>query len=340
MVSLVISTPWILAKNSITIMFSLMCPSLYHDWQKRKIKNPDANLENFAVVISDKLFDLPPELSKSSKPPGRDKAVSAAVSKRVLTHQSVSNASVCVKCGKSVHVLSDCEAFKAMKVDERFEFAKNNAICFRCLDPVPHKWNRCSQRKFCGIEGCSKHHHPLLHLTAPRSSINSSAPAFTPRAQIHSSHLGVKAPVMFKVVPIRPTAAIWTHTYAFLDDGSSIEMIEREVYEYLNLKGEPESLVLHWTKGVSRTEQSIRTTLGVSAVNKVKRFTLKDIYTVNGLELPSQTVNVSTLQKSFAHLKDLPLIELNNAKPKILLGLDQASRGRQWTMNQELLRHP
>lgn len=94
--------------------------------------------------------------------------------------------------------------------------------------------------------------------------------------------------------------------FAFLDGGSSITMVEKDVFDHLELGGEPEQLTLQWTKGVSRVEDSLRTNLCVSAVNKRKRHLLWDIYTVKGLELPCQSISNAVLKESYPHLKGLP----------------------------------
>ncbi|XP_055910446.1 uncharacterized protein LOC129944807 [Eupeodes corollae] len=311
----------------LTDLASRLSPGQYHDWQKRKSKKTHSNLEDFAVFLTEKLYDLPPELSKATKQLSLDKASGSSSSRKVLTHQPViQSEEKCVKCEKAKHTLSECEEFKALSLDDRFTFAKSKGICFRCLKLSPHRWKNCSQKKLCGIEGCSKNHHPLLHPSTTKPTLNSSAHPFVPPSQIHSSHLEPKAPVMFKVVPVRlfGNNNKSLDTFAFLDDGSSITMVEKDVFDLLDLRGEPEQLTLQWTKGVSRTEDSLRTNLHVSGINKRKRHLLRDIYSVKNLELPHQSVDVAALKQKFLHLRDLPLPNLNDARPKILLGLDQA----------------
>ncbi|XP_055917949.1 uncharacterized protein LOC129950136 [Eupeodes corollae] len=227
----------------LTDLASRLSPGQYHDWQKRKSKKTHSNLEDFAVFLTEKLYDLPPELSKATKQLSLDKASGSSSSLKVLTHQPViQSEEKCVKCEKAKHTLSECEEFKALSLDDRFTFAKSKAISFRCLKLSPHRWKNCSQKKLCGIEGCSKNHHP----STTKPTMNSSAHPFVPPSQIHSSHLEPKAPVMFKVVPVRlfGNNNKSLDTFAFLDDGSSITMVEKEVFDFLYLRGEPEQLTL------------------------------------------------------------------------------------------------
>lgn len=101
-------------------------------------------------------------------------------------------------------------------------------------------------------------------------------------------------------------------------------MVEKDIFDDLGLDGSPEELTLPWTKGVSRHEDSMRTTLTVSGVYKGKCHMLKNVYTVKNLELPEQTINFAELKNLYPHLRGLPLSDLVNTKPKLLVGLDQA----------------
>ncbi|XP_055847134.1 uncharacterized protein LOC129912762 [Episyrphus balteatus] len=313
----------------LTNLASRLGPGLYQEWQRTKsISTSDVTFEHFAEFLTGKLIDLPPELAKTSNFTAQKKSQSASTSKssRVLVHSSASSG-LCCKCQKH-HTLMKCEEFLALSPVQRQAFVKEHHVCFSCLDPAKHFWKVCAKKRSCGVNGCNRRHHPLLHLSEDENNniLNSAAAPFVPQPHIHSSHVSADVNIIFKIVPIRIYGKddLFVDTYAFLDDGSSLSMVEEELFNELGLDGHPEQLTLQWTKGVSRLEDSHRTSLAVSAVNGRKRYVLKNVYTIKHLGLASQSTDVEALQKAFPHLRGLPLSSLVNAEPKILLGLDQA----------------
>ena len=71
------------------------------------------------------------------------------------------HAKKCKVCKES-HGLWTCENFKKMSVDERWNIAKEQKLCFRCLSDG-HRGEACFRSRVCGIKGCRSHHHRLLH---------------------------------------------------------------------------------------------------------------------------------------------------------------------------------
>ncbi|XP_055902932.1 uncharacterized protein LOC129939084 [Eupeodes corollae] len=306
---------------------------LYQDWRKRQVSNPRTSIEDLANFLMQKVIDLPPELVKplETSAPKRTQ-LGQKTTNRVLTHQPLQTSAVskvpCAKCEGKEHTLIDCAEFKLLSPESRLSFAREQKICFRCLDPAQHDWKSCSKKKTCGISGCSGRHHPLLHQSPVQHTkeLNVSAVPYIPNSKFNSNHISSEMPVMFKVVPIRLYGINEKviDTFAFLDDGSSLTMMEKDLFDELGLEGQPENLTLQWTKGVSRNEDSIRTTLAVSSVRNKKRHLLRNVYTVKGLELPMQSTNTAQLKEQYPHLRGLPLSDLIEAKPKILVGLDHA----------------
>ena len=66
------------------------------------------------------------------------------------------------------HGLWECENFKKMTANERWDVATEHKLCFRCLSDG-HRGESCFRSKTCGINGCRSHHHWMLHVEpAPR----------------------------------------------------------------------------------------------------------------------------------------------------------------------------
>ena len=69
----------------------------------------------------------------------------------------------CKLC-KSAHKLFDCPVFKKKSLDDRHDFVKSNNYCFNCLQ-YGHMIRNCRRNELCGVDGCNKKHHKLLHRT-------------------------------------------------------------------------------------------------------------------------------------------------------------------------------
>lgn len=73
----------------------------------------------------------------------------------------------CEFCHASDHVyLSECTLYEAYSVEKRWKFAKELGQCYSCLNGE-HLIKCCDKRKYCGIDGCIKYHHPRLHRYRP-----------------------------------------------------------------------------------------------------------------------------------------------------------------------------
>ncbi|KAL9956534.1 hypothetical protein ACROYT_G038021 [Oculina patagonica] len=67
----------------------------------------------------------------------------------------------CKLC-KGSHGMWNCENFKKMSVDIRWNVTKEQKLCFRCLSNG-HRGEACSRCRGCGLNGCRSHHHQMLH---------------------------------------------------------------------------------------------------------------------------------------------------------------------------------
>lgn len=141
----------------------------------------------------------------------------------------------------------------------------------------------------------------------------------------HFTHRDASS-ILFKILPVRihGEGANFVDTFAFLDDGSSLTLMDRQIFEKLNLSGAAEPLHLQWTKGITRTEDSFRTTIAISGSGEKKRHVLTNVYAVDELDLPEQTVNAQRLKERYSHLRGLPIPDIVRGKPKILIGLQHS----------------
>ncbi|XP_053968527.1 uncharacterized protein LOC128869954 [Anastrepha ludens] len=106
-------------------------------------------------------------------------------------------------------------------------------------------------------------------------------------------------------------------------EGSSVTLMEKRIFDELGLKGEQDPLCLRWTGNTTRVEEnSVRAAIEISSVTNWQKYTLKNIHTVDDLNLPAQSINASAMERLYPYLAGLPIASYNNVKPSLLIGAD------------------
>ncbi|XP_055527781.1 uncharacterized protein LOC129720339 [Wyeomyia smithii] len=116
------------------------------------------------------------------------------------------------------------------------------------------------------------------------------------------------------------------NTFAFLDDGSSLTLVEQSVAHELGVTGPTELLYLKWTGDVTRCESdSKEISLELSGLAGTKFDGIQSARTVSELKLPVQSLDPFSLAQQYPHFKGLPISRYENALPRVLIGLDQVN---------------
>ncbi|XP_043484715.1 uncharacterized protein LOC122512746 [Leptopilina heterotoma] len=82
--------------------------------------------------------------------------------KETLAPKRKKNNEICCYCNLEPHDIGDCGRFMNLSITDRWNWAKENKMCFKCLKVSDHHQNNCSEAP-CGIEECSQKHHRSLH---------------------------------------------------------------------------------------------------------------------------------------------------------------------------------
>jgi hypothetical protein len=229
----------------------------------------------------------------------------------------------CAYCSGSCKNLPTCEKFKRRSVDNRWEFARGRKLCFRCLEKG-HPLRECKSGKPCEIGGCGKEHHALLHYEKRKPKEDSkNDPKKGATIAVHQSNDNV-FDSLYRIIPVvlyGPKGCV--ETFAFLDDGSGVTLLEDKISEDLGLTGSRVGLSLKWTDNVVKREPNSRkVSLEISGVGKFdSKFAIGDVRTVQRLLLPEQTVDGAFIRSQFPHLTSVPFEPYEKATPRILIGL-------------------
>ncbi|XP_070132565.1 uncharacterized protein [Drosophila bipectinata] len=258
----------------------------------------------------------------------------------------------CCPICEGQHQVRDCKDFISASTTTRIESARKQRLCFSCLEPG-HMSRFCRKSRGCNVLGCQMRHHHLLHEVPKRSKRPPVADGGHRRDQDRqpyrdgNNRRGVPRsvdssernhPTSAAVVDARrerdegilPLTLYGENTkvdtYALLDEGSSVTLIDDELIRSLNLKGESRQLNVQWFGGKSAKEHTKVVSLQISAAGKPKRHGLKNVYGVANLNLPMQSLRQEDVQAVKANTR-LPVMPYNNATPRILIGLDHAHLG-------------
>ncbi|XP_075991225.1 uncharacterized protein LOC142986591 [Anticarsia gemmatalis] len=233
----------------------------------------------------------------------------------------------CLVCKKE-HQLTDCRRFRSASVNERWDIAKKNKICFRCL-LSSHRRENC-QSKACGEDGCDMAHHRLLH---HRKDTVKGQPATTAPVEVTSAVEVVKntyaarsRQALLKIAPVTLVGPNSTRvdTFALMDDGSTITLIEESLAELLGIDGPRDDM---WVQGLNETakhENSKRVDVTIRSRynSNGQQYKMRNVRTVQKLMFTQQTISRRDVENC-AHLKGIEdQLIYQDARPKILIGQD------------------
>ncbi|XP_062713779.1 uncharacterized protein LOC134290623 [Aedes albopictus] len=320
-------------------------PTLKLDWAKCVRNNPAPNLIDFsswlyntaedasAVMVSPST-GLRPRSTKKEGFLNHHSETSPDVSRRQCVKSATESSTksetsrICIVCKGTCSALHNCKRFNEFSFDSKWATIKEHKLCRKCLRK--HNGN-CRLKQQCGVNGCTYLHHPLLHGTRHASGESNGPQQDPPRVETTSVnvHQG-QSDFLFRIFPVTlhgPHKTI--RTYAFVDDGSELTLIEQSLADELGVKGTNIPLCLKWTGDTCRVEKSSQQIgLQISAVqNPEKRFSLSDVRTVGNLKIRPQTLRASELQERYPHLAGIPLESYRNISPGLLIGLDNAALG-------------
>ena len=232
----------------------------------------------------------------------------------------------CLLCAGD-HVLASCPDFLAVDVSARYEMAKSCRVCFKCLRPG-HVVRRCLSGVLCGVPGCSRSHHHLLHWSREGASSGQNPAASGRRDENQSA--GEANPVRSAAcngargaavcLPVVPVMVNGICTNALLDCGSTHTLVAKDLVAKLNLKGQKTVCGLKTVSGPKEVTTKL-VSLTVSPTEGTETLNLTDVLVVNDIPatIPPRDLDLS----KYPHLADLPLPSHTGClSVQLLLGMD------------------
>ncbi|XP_067614671.1 uncharacterized protein [Eurosta solidaginis] len=188
-----------------------------------------------------------------------------------------------------------------------------------------HITGKFRSKKMCGIDGCQRYHNSLLH-----NKILSKMPYQTGQRDrsvqpmLNCRLANEPRKQLFKMLPIDIYGPNGKYEIlSMFDEGSAITILEEDIARKIGVRGQSHPLTLQWYNDRVVTEQSFKVNVEIGSRFDDKKFTLKDVYTVNHLNLTEQ----SFTKENFEHFGHVPLQNYSSTKPSLLIGLNQAYLG-------------
>ena len=238
--------------------------------------------------------------------------------------------------------LRACDSFRKMTVNQRWDIAREQRVCFRCLS-YGHQGEACVRSRICGLNGCRSAHHRLLHDEdsvglRPRENNRREEPESQPaqdesvlrplcgsvttegelNARTHTKTL-VTAPLSaLRTVPVYVTnAAGCVKVNALLDESSSKSYLNSDVAAELRLEGSPHELIVNVLNG---HHTALDTSLVEFVINSLNGSTSETIsaYTTERVTGNMQVVDWDLYKSKWTHLQ---LIDFPEPGPRPIAGL-------------------
>ena len=171
------------------------------------------------------------------------------------------------------HGVWACRKFQELAIEARWNVAKEKHLCFRCLGS-DHQGKLCSRSKTCGIDGCKRNHHTLLHDTFLVKQ-SEEHPNMVPGegAETKLTHSSVNKGNKTETYSLR-TVPVWLKSKkrkikvnAILDDASNETFLNEEVAGVLGLCEPFTTVKVHVLNNEVETFQSMPVKLTIESVD-------------------------------------------------------------------------
>jgi hypothetical protein len=215
----------------------------------------------------------------------------------------------CAVCQGVDHLPPKCDKFKKADNKQRWRISDKHRLCYCCL--LVHSKGVCQSRKSCGVNGCTRFHHPLLHKDEVQ----------------HGDTMNINtdsSQALLRVVPIQIRAATVLNTFAICDEGSTNTLIDESMAEKIGADGPKLPYCCRWMdKTTKQFENSKKVSFEVAAASvNTKWHKVDGARTIPNLNLPRSTIDLEFLLKEYSYLPRDELEKIAGAKPMLLIGQD------------------
>ena len=209
----------------------------------------------------------------------------------------------CVVC-HGPHQITSCKNWGEASIANRWEIAKKNELCYRCLRSG-HQGKNCPENNRCGINDCKGTHHFHLHFERRSKPPEQVDAAVETRSAFGDSEFA--GDVVLRTVPVWLIGSEGQsiQVNAFLDDGSDSTYVRDDIVTALGLKTDEQTLRLTTLTESCMSLKSKKVSLTIKSLNGetqsiVEAWTLYEM--CQGLSIPDWNQH----KDKWKHLKNIP----------------------------------
>ena len=209
----------------------------------------------------------------------------------------------CVVC-HGPHQITSCKNWGEASIANRWEIAKKNELCYRCLRSG-HQGKNCPENNRCGINDCKGTHHFHLHFERRSKPPEQVDAAVETRSAFGDSEFA--GDVVLRTVPVWLIGSEGQsiQVNAFLDDGSDSTYVRDDIVTALGLKTDEQTLRLTTLTESCMSLKSKKVSLTIKSLNGetqsiVEAWTLNEM--CQGLSIPDWNQH----KDKWKHLKNIP----------------------------------
>ena len=295
---------------------------------------------------------FPPKASKGSDLPTKNATINATSLKNAPKKENSAN---CAICKSTPHRLQECPIVKQCdRVAVRRQYAASYGFCFNCGCHNPdHSGTSCPEPPACSL--CPGHHLPILHRdnnNGRRTPGNKNThnptnrystptadpitrqpqmeqgtrqpPSDRPQTSITSAGVSTtRAQVLLNVVPVTITAENGgsLSTYAFLDNGCTDTLIDKELADHLDLKGISEQIGIKTITNSEELVESRRVSFTLSPVEAYgEDIDVNEAYVLPDLNQSERVLPGTVDVHKYPHLQDLTFPVVDFERVSIIVG--------------------
>ena len=204
-----------------------------------------------------------------------------------------------------------------MDCQTRYEKVKELKLCFCCL-AGKHIVKDCTY-KACGVKGCIRRHHRLLHRETSGQPKENRAEDPQQREEASSAFCSLKSSGILPVIPVTiQVGKKQESTLALCDSGASLSIMDKTLAAKLNAHGEEVDLSVAGIHGTNDVKCE-RFTVGFRGKTKGETHHLT-VYTHPKVDAGSKIYNHHELKQLYPHLSVSGEETMNLKDVKMILG--------------------
>lgn len=250
----------------------------------------------------------------------------------------------CLFCRGEEHTMEQCKRMKKSLHKEKIDFMRTKGLCFSCLKQG-HMSGSCQEKASCQV--CAQPHPTVLHMktkpSATSKRVASEVESLEREDQTESivngfvemeapAHAAEKTEHILAIVPVQvkpKRGQKVTHTYAFLDPGSTACFCTEELMHELNLSGRKTKILLK-TMGEEKVVSShIVSGLEISSLDSNDFFELPEMYSHSDIPASADNAPSQDYVNRWTYLQQVSIPRIE-AKIGLLIGANAPKAVEPW----------